>query len=418
MNIDALQTRFETVAHANNRAALSKEQFQILIEGEGATLLAWLAGMVEAAAKGRPESIEIFKKVHTAVRITDSFRTHGFPETSKSTVMALLDEHGANRVVNATRALIEGDNNARHEIRGWIQAAKPAAQQGHAPAQTGGAQRQSSAPAAGADPDFARRFGQCPPPPGVRTSQVRQDPNHGEGANVHQLRPQQSARTRDDDRTQTSRPAPQQASRPTPEPEAPHHHRDAYRPQGSAAGGNQERQYDQHACFGKDVAVQFQNCPTKDRTHNTVMLKIARAKGGTCKQGVDWDNAILINLEPHEVQTCTAVLLGIGTKVRYAGHGPTNDKWFELSETTEEWAGAIRLQVGQGDEKRSVNIGPTDVGEVCALFLRALGTQMRVAPAVYPMILRRAYDLYQKNAQRMEARRNQNGGGQRRSAHG
>ena len=100
-------------------------------------------------------------------------------------------------------------------------------------------------------------------------------------------------------------------------------------------------------------------------------------------------------------------MLGLGHKVRYAGHGPTNDKWFELSETTDNWAGSIRLQVGQGDDRRSVNIGPTDVGQVASLFLRALATQVRVAPALYPLILRRSYDLYQKNVDSTEARRSQ-----------
>lgn len=418
-NLAQLQKRIDTVAQANNRAALSQEQFQLLVQGASPSVIDWLSQLVESAAEGNTDALEMFKKVHTATRITESFRTHGFPETSKNTVLALLDLHGTTRVINATRALMEGDTRARSEIRTWLQtSAKPsqAPRDDHAPAGGGGSRGQASdepddrsgrppanAPASAAhEPGGARRFGQCPPPPGVRTSQVRPAPGADAG-NVHRLhQPAQSSRpspasTRDDDRT-ISR-APSQPSHDAPA--------DDYRPANAGQQAGTARQYDQHACFGKDIAVQFQNLPTRDRTHNTVMIKIARAKGTTCKQGVDWDRAILINLEPNEVETCAAVLLGLGHKVRYAGHGPTNDKWFELSETTENWAGSIRLQVGQGDDRRSVNIGPTDVGQVAALFLRALATQVRVAPALYPLILRRSYDLYQKNVDSTEARRSQ-----------
>ena len=193
---------------------------------------------------------------------------------------------------------------------------------------------------------------------------------------------------------------------------------DSSRQASSPQGAEAPRKYDQHSCFGKDVAVSFDCLPNKERTANTVMLKVAKAKGATCKQGVNWDDGILINLEPHEVQTVTAVLMGLAEKVRYAGHGRDNQKWFEFEETSGDFAGAIRLTVAHGSDRRSVNIGSTDVGEVAALFMRAAESQLKVNAALIPAILRRSYDLYQKNDARMKARRDNAGGsgGQRQAS--
>lgn len=405
-----LQNLFDTVSQANKRPLLSQEQFDLLLTGESPQTIAWFGKVANAAAAGNAEATEKFLVLHAAVRITDGLLSNGFPDITKSIAKRILDTHGTARVGNATRALRDGDPESKHEIRAWIDQAKAAAA---AAASSQSAPPAEAAPSqAPAPSQAAQRFSQVPPPPGVRTSQVQSGSRPAQpSADVREF-PQDrvrqtpstqapSTQTRDDPRTMR-RDAPRQER--NDRQERPQRH-------DSAPSTSGEQQYDQHACYGKDIAVQFQNLPTRDRTSNTVMLKIARAKGATCKQGVDWDGSILINLEPHEVQTCAAVLLGYGTKVRYAGHGQANDKWFELQETTDNWAGSIRLQVGQGDEKRSVNIGPTDVGEVSALFLRALSTQVRVAPSLYPMILRRAFDLYQKNLDSAAARKNASGGG-------
>lgn len=167
-----------------------------------------------------------------------------------------------------------------------------------------------------------------------------------------------------------------------------------------AQAGAGERRYDQHSCYGKDVAVTFECTPNRDRTANTVNIKVAKAKGATCKQGVDWANGITIALEPHEVQTVLAVLWGMGDKVRYAGHGHDNQKWFQIEESTGDYAGAIRLTVAHGQERRHINIGHTDVAEVVGIFVRAAVTQLRMPSNLLPATCRRAFDLYQKNADR------------------
>lgn len=174
-----------------------------------------------------------------------------------------------------------------------------------------------------------------------------------------------------------------------------------------AQAGAGERRYDQHSCYGKDVAVTFECTPNRDRTANTVNIKVAKAKGATCKQGVDWNNGITISLEPHEVQTVLAVLWGMGDNVRYAGHGHDNQKWFQIQESTGDYAGAIRLTVAHGQERRHINIGHTDVAEVVGIFVRAAVTQLRIPSNLLPPTCRRAYDLFQKNADRRAASQGQ-----------
>jgi hypothetical protein len=189
-------------------------------------------------------------------------------------------------------------------------------------------------------------------------------------------------------------------ARPAAEPPAESTASRSYAPESDTAPPRGEARYDQHSCFGKDVAVTFECTPNRDRTAHTVNIKVANAKGTTCKQGVDWANGIIIALEPHEVQTCLAVLWNMGESVRYAGHGADNQKWFQFSENTGNYAGALRLTVAHGQDKRSVNIGATDAGEVIGIFVRAALSQLRIPAELLAPTVQRAYDLYLKNADR------------------
>ncbi len=171
-------------------------------------------------------------------------------------------------------------------------------------------------------------------------------------------------------------------------------------PEQASPAAQGQRQYDQHACYGKDVAIQFDRSPTPDRTMNTVNLKIARAKNPSkgCLGGVDWHNGIAMMLEPYEVQMVYAVLRGMGTKFRAAGHGKDNQKWFEVEETTDQYAGAIRVTVGYGrSDIRKVNIGFQDAKAVMEIFSRTLQDQGKGQSPVFMLAeVRRVYDLYAK----------------------
>jgi hypothetical protein len=131
---------------------------------------------------------------------------------------------------------------------------------------------------------------------------------------------------------------------------------------------------------------------------------------------VDWGNAIVLMLEPHEVQIVYAVLMGMIPKCRFAGHGRDNQKWFEFAETEGEWAGYIRVTAGYGNsDTRRVNIGHTDLKEVMEVFSRTLQDQAKGQSPVFILSeVRRVGDLYVKRTVAQENRQ----GGQRRQANG
>ena len=185
------------------------------------------------------------------------------------------------------------------------------------------------------------------------------------------------------------------------------------------AGTEATREYDQHCCYGRDIAAQFERSPTKkDRSTTTINIKVGRAKGSSCKGGVDWNHAIQISLEPHEVQLTYVVLLGYGKRFRGAGHGTDNQKWFEVQETEGQYAGAIRLTVAHGQDRRSLNIGHTDLKEVMEVFSRALQDQSKgQSPAFMLAELKRVYAMYDAHAGVREANRPTQGQGQAQRRH-
>lgn len=404
-----LKNQCDTLANANKLSSLSENQFNILISGESPVGIERLARMVNAAIEGKPQALEMFSAWHYACRVTDAFIANDLTNVNKAAVKRMVETKGRSAVANNIRGMAERDDGCKRELQKWLNESN--GELGDAPASAPAASNAPASPAriAGQQSTSVERptYSSVPPPRGVQTAPIRLDaPSQGQNparhaGNVHQMRPSPQP-TRDDDRT---RYAPR---------EVENHH--------PPIQSSEQRSYDQHNCFGKDVAVQFQNLPARPERegapppYNTVMLKIAKAKGASCLSGVDWDNAILINLEPHEVQCCLAVLMGFGTKIRYAGHGRNNDKWFELEETIGDWKGSIRLNVGQGNEKRGINIGPTDVGEVMSLFQRALITQQRVSESLMMLNVKRAYGLHRDTEEAKESRKN--GGGQRPSNQG
>ena len=175
-----------------------------------------------------------------------------------------------------------------------------------------------------------------------------------------------------------------------------------------------ESRFDQVEAYGSDIALQFERCLTIDRSTYTINLKCARAKeGGKTRNGCDWKNAILLMLTPHEVQLVAAVMLGYLPKFRAAGHGQLNDKWFEVEETSEAYAGAIRFTVAQGKDNsrdmRKVNVTATDAGKASAIFLRAARDQLCLDGHLLLATIRRTADLYAKGQQARQSR-DQSGG--------
>ena len=247
------------------------------------------------------------------------------------------------------------------------------------------------------------------------------------------------------DRTPAPRPAQQgyqggQGSRQEP---PPRQHSNAPRPQSNEARNYAERRvvnhptrerqadgaeraprtptksnYDQKACYGRDTALQFERCVNKEGDNYTVNLAIAKATGSSSRGGMNWNDKIIMMLTPKEVQLILAVLRGFVPSVRFAGHGQGNDKWIEVKETEDQYAGAIRFTIARGDDRRSVNVGPDDVGEVMSLFFRTAKDQLKQDDGLLlDLAIRRTADLYQKQqANKPQRPQNQGGGGQQRFA--
>lgn len=152
---------------------------------------------------------------------------------------------------------------------------------------------------------------------------------------------------------------------------------------------NSQHFRDQHVVYGRQHAVAFENCVARNKRHLTINLKAAEASDGAdCKRGVAWDQAIIVSLEPHEIGLLLSALLGHLPRLRFAGHGSANDKWVAAEQTEGEFAGAVRVQVAQGNRRIGVNIGYRDIVEtigVCeragtdGLRMRYIDTDLKIA---------------------------------------
>ena len=197
---------------------------------------------------------------------------------------------------------------------------------------------------------------------------------------------------------------------------------------GNGGGGDngprvpEESKYNHKACFGRDTAIQFERCVNNQNTNYTVNIAIAKATGNSTRGGINWDGKITLMCVPKEVQLITAVLRGFISKVRFAGHGANNEKWIEVQETADQYAGAIRFTIAQGQERRSVNVGPDDVGEVLAMFYRTAKDQLKERDGyLVDQAIRRAADLHTKSQAAKESRgggQGQQGNGNGNSGHG
>lgn len=234
-----------------------------------------------------------------------------------------------------------------------------------------------------------------PPEQDMRQDQARQPQQHqGGSATRHGSRGGDGGRQQLDDR----RPQPNRQGGHSDRRVVDHPTRERQQAgQGSAPRVPEESPYDQKACFGRDTAIQFERCVNNQGTNYTVNIAIAKANGGTTRSGVNWNDKIIMMCTPKEVQLILAVMRGVLPKVRFAGHGQGNDKWMEVEETADQYAGAIRFTIARKDETRRVNVGPDDVGEVMSLFFRTAQAQLKQQDGyLVDLAIRRAADLHMK----------------------
>jgi len=408
---------------------ISRTQAEQLVEFVGVQKL---QGLFAAAKSGDTEAKVKIHQVVLSLKALYYLLENGFRQVTLQLIAVIVDKFGYPKLRPMMIQAVDGDANARAVINEWLERAAngtlgldkegPIESDGdplhptdveppgdQVPMRAGeqrAAQQQRPQPAPhgqqGSQRPAAQAYRSQPGAPARTPSQA--------GTNVRQF-PQNAGDHDDDDaddREETSaRFAPTNTSQQT-------------HSQGQG-GAQSDRKYDQHSCYGKDVAIQFERTPNQRKTCNTVNLKIAKAKfpGKTCKEGVEWNNgSIIIALEPHEVQLVYAVMMGFGPKFRAAGHGADNQKWFEVEETSGEYAGSVRVTVGHGrNDIRKVNISFTDLKEVMELFSRTLQDQGKGQSPVFMFAeVRRVYDLYAKKAALQENR--QGGGQQRQQARG
>lgn len=350
-----------------------------------------LQNLIAGARVNEAADIQALDQWVTAVRAHYTLLELGLRDSSLTGAAAMIRAQGLAKVRLTVGDAMKGDQSAKTILSGWLNAspqASPDLAEMAAPvAATPSTQRPPIHPTPVPPPaartlpvERAAPSSSAQSPRSVQPRPERAAPSAETASNVRHLRP--------DDQEPTRRPSAD--DRPDREAAAPQ--RD---------GQSAARRYDQVEAYGGDVAIQFERCATKDRSTNTINLKCARAKpGGKTRNGCDWRNAILMMLTPHEVQLVTAVLMGYLPKFRAAGHGALNDKWFELEETSDSFAGAIRFTVAQGKDDardiRKVSVGSTDSGEVLAIFLRAAQDQLRLTGPLLLAAIRRTADLYAK----------------------
>lgn len=421
MNLN--QTTFDNLANAVSRLSLpviSKSEAEAIVDLIGVQRL---QGYFSAARSGDNDAKTTIHQAILASKVSHFLQGADWPQATIGIALRMVEEHGFPKVRAVMGQAGDGDPNAVAIINEWLQRAaggsrdvgddglgKPLHRTDLPPP---GDQEPMRAPARSQTYDNQRE-------------PTRQEDHRPQERLAHsQRQPAQAYRSQPRDAGQERR-TPQTRSNVAQFPangNRGHQEQDRvdddfeptsdnYRPQDEGAGqrgsgnggshGETPRTYDEYTCFGRETAVQFQRTPDKKGV-NTVNIKIARAKNQSqsCRAGVDWSNATIVMLVAHEVQIAYAVLMGLGDHCRFAGHGHDNQKWFQFEENKDNFAGSMRLTVGQGaNDTRRINISHTDIKGVLAVFSRTLQDQGKGQSAFFIMSeVRRAHELYLKKSQ-------------------
>lgn len=173
------------------------------------------------------------------------------------------------------------------------------------------------------------------------------------------------------------------------------------------------RRYDDVKVFGRDkngaTALGFSRSNDNRTGQSTINVSIARALGQRTTEGCDWDRRIELKMTAGEVQKSLAVLMGYLAESRFAGHGPKNDKWMSIKKSQGPYAGSIMITIAQGQDYRSCAISPDDLGNVIAIFSRAVSDMHRSKTISQESLLRRVGQMAALAATAAEARKQRTG---------
>jgi hypothetical protein len=172
-------------------------------------------------------------------------------------------------------------------------------------------------------------------------------------------------------------------------------------PGGEPATGR--RRFDRHIVYGRTEAISIECSPAgkttagRELNYLTINLKGSKATDGkSCLNGINWDGALALRLEPGEIGPVIACLMGLLPKFRSAGHGPDNSKWFEIVKNADErFAHTFRLKLGHKGTQIGVNISPIDFLQVLGVFERAACSALRTERLATTAKLARLANLIQ-----------------------
>lgn len=98
----------------------------------------------------------------------------------------------------------------------------------------------------------------------------------------------------------------------------------------------------------------------------TLQLEFA---GALARNRYDWERKIIFRLTKREVPLLAACLLGWCKKLEFSGHGPANDKVFEI----EDQAAHFFIKVRQGRRAIALPMGGDELFPVTAMVLKTMG---------------------------------------------
>lgn len=352
---ESMYERMRDFALSHRISPMSSEQFTEFLGSKSQDVIAALENNLRLAEQGQDEAIN---RLLDRILASKMQAGTGLVGMTMQIAMQMIQQCERARLQGMLRAAFNEQNpNAKRDVVTLFNKIK-----GATPAEASPQSRNSTMPpppgARSAAQSSSRMTGQASLPPGVRTGRTYSD--------------QAPEQTTDDQRTIR---------------------------RGNPNINGQVPKYDQEEVFGSNIGMQFSNLPAKNPSEgNTVMLKIAKAKGQSCKQGMNWQDAILFNLERWELRCLVAVLIKRGPIFRSAGHGPKNDKWFQIEQNTGKFAGTYRVTVGQKvngntNDIRAVNIS-NDLGNVLELCYRALTAGGRSEPAWIDRVCVREYEAW------------------------
>lgn len=168
-----------------------------------------------------------------------------------------------------------------------------------------------------------------------------------------------------------------------------------------------EISYDSVKVHGGKAALTIEASRSK-RDVPTINIEAAKMKDPAART-YDWSNKIILQLTVSELHHAMCLFLGWIDEVKGNNHGHDNDKFFQIERQHGSYAGTIKFALGKGkDQLCIVQLTPSDMGNVVALFLRVCAQQLKIDQMAVATALRPIAQAHkdQMNARESRSQRN------------